>query len=290
MDKQSVFTALQDSYSTAALTKGADRVSVGHAGLNTALGGGLLCQRVHLVTNPQTSSYNQELDNNALGAKSAIGQSGAGFGQMPTAFTLSLIALLQAKHKGPIVWCGPVRSGLAGHLFGAGLAEMGLSPAQFIFVRESHPLRRMAAFEEALATHGLSAVVNEYGPLYEKPALWQKSARRLQLACARGTATAFMVGTGGAAAGFETAWQVAPASQPCQITTDWRPAWQVTLTHARSGYPAAATLLWDKESGRLLPAQPLMDQGASSDDWVPDNWKSHPYRTDIVTPIWRKTG
>ena len=88
---------------------------------------------------------------------------------------------------------------------------MGLRTEQFIFVREPHPLRRMAAFEEALGTSGLGAVINEYGSLSEKTDLWQRSARRLQLACERGTAAGFMVGAAGRANGFETAWHIAPS-------------------------------------------------------------------------------
>ena len=85
---------------------------------------------------------------------------------------------------------------------------MGLRPEQFIFIRESHPLRRMAACEEALGTKGLSAIIHEYGPLYEKTDLWGKSARRLQLACERGSATAFLIGAPAPASGFESAWHI----------------------------------------------------------------------------------
>lgn len=262
MNRQLAFEQLQAEFSMSALYKGQDRLSVGHDMLDSALGGGLLARRVHLVRGDMPSS-------------------------LATAFTLALVSMVvhKAKDKGPIVWCGPARGGHAGQLFGAGLLEMGLRPEQFIFVRESHPLRRIAAFEEALSTSGLSAVINEYGPLYEKPDLWQKSARRLQLACERGSATAFMIGAAGSACGFETGWHVKPAFHQHLSEIDWRPIWDVQLSHARGGYAETGRLLWDRHSHQL---QGLAT--TTSHEALPHqtSWQNRPYQSQKQTALWQQ--
>ena len=228
--RQLKFSAMHAEYHASHSARGVPRLSLTDAGLNTALGGGLLCQRVHLMTANAFSCAN-------------------------TAFSLALIAMMlrNAKAQGPIIWCGPVRGGISGHLFGAGLSQMGLRPEQFIFIRESHPLRRMAACEEALGTKGLSAIIHEYGPLYEKTDLWGKSARRLQLACERGSATAFLIGAPAPASGFESAWHITPSMPSAREATDWRPSFHAQLTHARGGYPASANLIWDNQQARFIP-------------------------------------
>lgn len=229
--RQFVFAQMHAAYHAASAGKSLPRLSLSDEGLDQALGGGVLCRRVHLVTSAAFSCAN-------------------------AAFSLALVAMMlrSGKASGPIIWCGPARGGPSGHLFGAGLAEIGLRPEQFIFVRESHPLRRMAACEEALATSGLAAVIHEYGPLYEKPDLWHKSARRLQLACERGSATAFMIGGAGSASGFESAWHISPSIMIRRDSSDWRPLWHADLRHARGGVPCEADLIWDKQTGSFLSA------------------------------------
>ena len=261
MNRQLAFEQLQAEFNIHALHKSKDRLSVGHDRLDAALAGGLLRRRVHLVRGDMPSS-------------------------LATAFTLALVSMVvhQAEKKGPIVWCGPARGGHAGQLFGAGLLEMGLRPEQFIFVREAHPLRRIAAFEEALSTAGLSAVINEYGPLYEKPDLWQKSARRLQLACERGSATAFMIGAAGSACGFETGWHIKPSTHQHISEIDWRPVWDVQLSHARGGYAETGRLLWDRSTHRLQAAS---DRDYHSLSSAP-SWQNQPYQSDKKTAIWRQ--
>ena len=243
--RQAVFAEMQKHFHAASIGRALPRVSMTHKGLDAALGGGFLCRRVHLITGKQAS--------------------------LTSGFSLAVIAMMlhAKKTQGPILWCGPLRGGQSGQLFGAGLAALGLRPEQFIFVRDSHPLRRMAACEEALATRGLAAVIHEYGPLYEKTDLWQKSARRLQLACENGTATAFMIGHAGASAGFESAWQIRPASNDGAQTADWRPIWHAQIQHVRGGYPAASQLIWDKKTARFtLPASSQQ------------TWQAQAYRVD----------
>lgn len=249
--KQFLFSQMHATYHAASMGQDLPRLSLGDSGLNTALGGGVLCRRVHLVTSQMLSCAN-------------------------AAFSLALVAMMlrSGASQGPIIWCGPRRSGSAGDVFGAGLSALGLSPSQFIFVRESHPLRRMAACEEALVTPGLSAVIHEYGPLHEKTALWQKSARRLQLACERGTATAFLIGTAGGASGFETAWDIHPSRYRSHEIGDWRPMWQARLRHARGGYPAAADVIWDQQSASF---QTIAQTKAHQPDWSATPYAKQPF-------------
>ena len=262
--RQSVFAQMQAHFHASSMGRNLPRLSLADNRLNLALGGGVLCRRAHLITTILSAS-------------------------LASGFSLALVAMMLRAKKatGPIIWCGPLRGGQSGQLFGAGLAEMGLRPEQFIFIRDSHPLRRMAACEEALATPGLAAVIHEYGPLYEKADLWQKSARRLQLACERGSATAFMVGTAGATAGFESAIHISPATHQANeggdSALDWRPRWHAAIRHARGGYPAQANLIWDKaQSAFVTPAKDVPNA----------NWQDQPYRLDTMSPHhlrWQKS-
>ena len=276
--RQALFAEMQSHFDSAHLGRGLSRLSLTHKGLDAALGGGFACRRVHLITAAQAS--------------------------LSSGFSLAMIAMmLRAKQaEGPILWCGPIRGGRQGQLFGAGLAALGLRPEQFIFVRESHPLRRMAACEEALATKGLSAVIQEYGPLHEKADLWQKSARRLQLACEAGTATAFLLGTAGSACGFESAWHIQSAAQQIAADNrqvshrqphDWRPMWQAHLRHARGGYPCSADLIWDKMRGCFMVPESTLPESTLPESILPESvsaesvvhhksaatkWQTRPYQ------------
>ena len=257
--RQAIFAEMQKHFHAAHIGQALPRISLTHKGMDTALGGGVLCRRVHLVTGKQAS--------------------------LTSGFSLALIAMMlrAKKAQGPILWCGPLRGGQAGQLFGAGLAALGLRAEQFIFVRDSHPLRRMAACEEALATPGLAAVIHEYGPLYEKADLWQKSARRLQLACENGTATAFMIGQAGSSCGFESAWDIQPAPAAERVANDWRPMWHAKLHHVRGGYPAAGNVIWDSKEARFIlpPKQAYQPQKPL--------WEAQPYRADNHSTRWQRS-
>ena len=77
MNRQLAFEQLQAEFSMSTLHKGQARLSVGHDMLDSALGGGLLAKRVHLVRGDMPSSS-------------------------ATAFTLALVSMVvhQAKEKG----------------------------------------------------------------------------------------------------------------------------------------------------------------------------------------------
>lgn len=262
--RQAVFAEMQKHFHAAHIGRSLPRLSLTDKGMDAALGGGFLCRRVHLVTGKQAS--------------------------LTSGFSLALVAMMlrAKKAQGPILWCGPLRGGQSGQLFGAGLAALGLRAEQFIFVRDSHPLRRMAACEEALATPGLSAVIHEYGPLYEKADLWQKSARRLQLACENGTATAFMIGQAGSPCGFESGWNIQPALESHRAPSDWRPMWHAQLHHVRGGYPAAGNLIWNREEARFIAGQ-RQDWQIKKPAIDKPLWEAQPYRADKHAPRWQRS-
>lgn len=190
------------------------RLSFGVPALDDHLSGGLACGRVHLVT-------------------------GASFCGAATGFTLALVARQLAHMPDrPVIWCGGI-AGQAGQLYGPGLMALGLDPARFILVREGHPMRALAAMEEALSQRQVAAVICEYGPLAEKTDIWQKSARRLQLAAEQGGALGLMLGGSASAAGFETAWHIRPEISPQQRQkmAQWHPVWQADLRYMRAGTP-----------------------------------------------------
>lgn len=240
VQKQQLFADLKEQLWTEAESHLTGRLDLDMAMLQTATSGGLALGRVHLVSGgPQ--------DGAATGFATAI-----------------LRKLLQQNPDQALVWCLPAmpRTGMP---FADGLAALGLDPARIIFVCESHPLRAIAASEEALAADGVAAVMCEYGPLAEKSDLWLKAARRLQLAAEAGRTTGIMLGPPAIAAGFETAWHIMPAQNPSTKTAqaslaskemqfDWQPCWQADLKHCRGGRPATVTLYWDINTGRFRTA------------------------------------
>jgi len=240
VQKQQRFANLKEQLWTEAESHLTGRLDLDMAVLQTATSGGLALGRVHLVSGgPQ--------DGAATGFATAI-----------------LRKLLQQNPDQALIWCLPAmpRTGIP---FADGLAALGLDPARIIFVCESHPLRAIAASEEALAADGVAAVMCEYGPLAEKSDLWLKAARRLQLAAESGRTTGIMLGPSAPAAGFETAWHISPSQKPSATGSqpiltqkerqqDWQPCWQAELKHCRGGRPAKVTLYWDVHTARFRAA------------------------------------
>ncbi len=255
--------------------------------LDRALSGGLASQHVHLITGlPSDAS--------------------------PTGFVLAMLRQMMDQadktdsQKRPVIWCAPPFGGIRGNICPEGMLGLGLDVSRFIFVHEPNPGRLMGAFEEALQTKGVIAIVAEYGMLATKTAQWQRWAQRLRRAARAGTATGFLLGQSAPASSFETGWtltarslqQVAeikgspkPPSQyipgqyvPSQYVHaqhlhDWRPCWSVCLDHARTGYPCKADVIYDPVSGQLSPVllhrQPAEDETAA---WAASARTGHPHQ------------
>ena len=259
MHKQQRFADLKHQIWSDANAQIAGRLDLDMPALQEATSGGLALGRMHLVSGgPQDAAA--------------------------TGFAVALIRkLLQQNPDQAVVWCLPAMP-RAGQLFGAGLAAMGIDPARIILVCESHPLRAVAASEEALAAQGVAAVICEYSALAEKSDLWLKAARRLQLAAEQGKTTGFMLGPSAAAAGFETRWHITPTRRYSQTNqtlegqmpiaeyaSDWQPCWQVELMHCRGGRPASLQLCWDIRSGRFRPFESVISKRSAYQDYYDSN-------------------
>lgn len=243
MDRKEAFNALKKQILLPFDQPAAGRMDFGVDGLDQALGGGLARGRAHLVTGSL-------LDGAVAGFLLAV------LGRL----------LAGANSQAPVVCCGAPR-GLAGQLYGPGLAQLGFDPARLVLVCESHPLRGMAAAEEALACRGVGAVIADYGMLASRPDMWQKAARRLQLAAEQGGTTAFVTAVSASPAGFETGWHLAPAHlapahlAPAHLAEPgWQPGWSVALQHIRGGRPWSGLLSWQPHSHRFTEIKPASPQ------------------------------
>ena len=231
------------------------RLSCDIPAFDSALGGGLGFGRVHLVSRtaiPQGKPADSLLPSMINGAV--------------TGFVLALLRKVMMLYPDrPVIWCAPPHAGMTGSLSAEGLRQIGINPAQLIFVHESHPARCMSAFEEALQTDGLAAVVGEYGMLSRQSDLWQRWARRTRRAARMSGTIGMLLGPPAPVCGFETGWHISPYAGPlCAASVadgyDWRPSWQASLHYAKAGRPASETIKWDWVSGRFLPLEKSVDR------------------------------
>lgn len=246
MNKQQRFETLKNeiwqNYFSA--SKAQKAISLDVSEIDDCLDGGLTIGRVHLIT-------------------------GSGYSGAVRGFTLAILRkVMHEKPSGYIVWCTNLNSS-DGILYGAGLAAIGIDPARLILVDELHPLRGVAAMEEALnaarqngeAAIKIAAVIGDYAQLANSPDFWHKTARRLQLAAEQGNVLALMTGITARiipAAGFESYWQVSTAVRQIsseQIVSDNRfydsASWHVKLSRTRSGRQWTGNLSWQFSTGTL---------------------------------------
>ena len=243
MNKQQRFETLKNeiwqNYFSA--SKAQKAISLDVSEIDDCLDGGLTIGRVHLIT-------------------------GSGYSGAVRGFTMAILRkVMHEKPSGYIVWCTNLNSS-DGILYGAGLAATGIDPARLILVDESHPLRGVAAMEEALnaarqngeAAIKIAAVIGDYAQLANSPDLWHKTARRLQLAAEQGNVLALMTGITARiipAAGFESYWQVSTAVRQISSESDNRfydsASWHVKLSRTRSGRHWTGNLKWQFSTGIL---------------------------------------
>ena len=248
MNKQQRFETLKNeiwqNYFSA--SKAQKAISLDVSEIDDCLDGGLTIGRVHLIT-------------------------GSGYSGAVRGFTLAILRkVIREKPSGYIVWCTNLNSS-DGILYGAGLAAIGIDPARLILVDESHPLRGVAAMEEALnaarqngeAAIKIAAVIGDYAQLANSPDLWHKTARRLQLAAEQGNVLALMTGITARiipATGFESYWQVSTAVRQISLEqtlpeSDNRfydsASWYVKLSRTRSGRHWRGNLNWQFSTGTL---------------------------------------
>jgi protein ImuA len=200
-------------------------LSLGDAGLDDALGGGLALGRWH------------EAAGEGLEAETGVS---AG------AFVAALAAPLAAR--GAVVWV--MRRD---DLYPPGLVGLGFPAERLIQVRVRDEAQTLAVLEEALRSPGVAAAIGEAA------AVDLTAGRRLQLACEARGATGFILGRrpfggswlapvhGSAAA---TRWLIAPAPSalaPSALAPSVSasslsglgpPRWKATLERARGGRPS----------------------------------------------------
>ncbi len=198
------------------------RISLGLAGLDESLGGGLERGALHEVYAPATSD-------------------------LPSAIGFAAGIALLAAHKRPIVW---VRQEFldveAGSLYAPGLAEFGLDPAGIVLVRARDKSAVLKAGREATLCGSLGAVLIQ--PWADAPDL--TASRRLSLAAEASGGTALMVIAGSPVpSAAQTRWEVRPfKSRSLPASAPGSPAFLATLLRHRGGAPAREWRLeWNRD-------------------------------------------
>lgn len=236
------FFALKDKVAVAEQVQ-AEQISCDIPALDSALSGGLRYGGVHLVsrtTNIQGQSTDSHLPCMVNGAA--------------TGFVLALLRKVMLHYPDrPVIWCASPHAGMTGSLSAEGIRQVGIDPAQLIFVHDPHPVRCMSAFEEALQTDGLAAVIGEYGLLCRQSGLWQRWARRTRHAARTSGTIGILLGPPASACGFETGWHIRPFATSLSDIYDWRPSWQASLYYAKGGRSAQAIMKWDWVTARFMP-------------------------------------
>lgn len=236
VSRQHIFASLKQHVSHLEMAGNTARLSCDVPELDDALSGGIKCGYPHLIC-----GHHHE---------------GAA-----TGFVLALLAkMVQQNPKAIFIWCAPPYASSQGQISARGIAARGLSPAHFIFIDEQHPMQLMAAYEQALQTKTVTAVIGEYGMIYQKPNLWQDWIKRFRRAARTSGAVGLLLGADAPAAGLETKWHIAShcyqqmsvhlSKQP-SLWDEWPSLWDVDLVSARGGRPYRDRLLWDRVSHRF---------------------------------------
>ena len=144
------------------------------------------------------------------------------------------------------------------------------------------PFAPYGRLRRRLATKGLSAVIQEYGPCM-KSRFMAKISTPSAISLRGRNSHSLLLGTGGSTCGL-SAWQIHSAMRQTATDSanahDWRPMWRAQLRHARGGYPAAANLIWDKASASFALAE---NRSAHQPAQAPHNassprWQERPYQ------------
>lgn len=209
----------------------------GHAGIDAALGGGLMRARLHEI-------FAFEADDAGCA----------------TGFT----AALALRLGGTLVW---LREGEAekrgGQLHAPGLVEIGLAPSQVILGTLPDALAVLRAAADVTRCPDVGVAVVE---LWRDPRAFDLTAsRRLALAAeASGvTVIALRIAATPAPSAAQTRWQVAAApSLPMEANAPGYPAWAIELLRQR-GRPAGGAwrVEWNREQACLAEALPIGGAG-----------------------------
>lgn len=156
-----------------------------------------------------------------------------------------------------------------------GLQAFGLGADRVIFVRTANDAETLAVLEDALRTRGVDAAVGEVA------AVSLIAGKRLQLACERGGASAFVLrrrlfGAQGVRAGASAAttrWALAPAPSETALPGLGPPRWRTALERCRGGRPGAWIMEAADETGDVRVVAELAHHAADAGD-IRASWRA----------------
>lgn len=216
-------------------------VPTGHAGIDRALGGGMVRGRVHEV----------------FAIDAADASSATGF-----------VAMLALLFGGGVVWLREEASQQRHGLNVLGLAEIGLDPAKLILGLPPDPLALLCAAADAARCPGVGVAVVE---IWRNPPVLDLTAtRRLALAAETSGVTVLLLRVAGvpAPSAAQTRWVVQSASSlPMEANAPGRPAFDIALVRQR-GRPAGLDwrVEWDRDRAVFIdPAE--NEAGQSEATW-----------------------
>ena len=174
------------------------------------------------------------------------------------AATLGLALLLARRNgrSGPIVWLGDDAAQREGRLYGLGLAELGVDPDRLLIVDAPDSLGVLRAAAEAVACHGVAAVI--IAATGKAARLDLTATRRLALAAARSGVTTLLLRSGTPQPSAATSrWAVAAAAS-LPLACDARslsggfapglPVFALTLLRHRGGIAGfSCQLEWNRD-------------------------------------------
>lgn len=176
-------------------------------------------------------------------------------GSAAAAFAVALA--LRAMVPGcPVVWVREKQcTGRAGHLYAAGLVELGFDPDDLVLIDAPDTRAVLRAGADIVKCGEVGAVVIE--PWGKAPLLDLTASRRLSMAASASGVLTLMLRADAdpAPSAAQTRWQVASApSSPLAANAPGNPAFDIALLRHRGGIPGFETHLeWNRDARSFTP-------------------------------------
>jgi protein ImuA len=203
-----------------------ERITLGYAGIDAALGGGLARGHLHEL----------------FAAEAEDAASAAAFA-----------AMLACRIGGATLWLREERAERAGGLFAPGLRDIGLDPARLFCATLPDDRALLRATGDALRCAALDVLVIE---LWRRaPLLDLTASRRIALAAEQGGVTALLlrIDADPAPSAGRTRWRIAAApSVPLAANAPGHPAFDLNLLRQRGGADDGQWRVeWDHDQARF---------------------------------------